>query len=354
MLRWLLLILLTAAAAAALDKVGVPSATLFAALVVGIGLAMLSVAPQLVPRKLSLVAQGILGVHIGTMVSSESLAALDADWPIVLGVAIATLVLSLLAGLLLGIHRDISLVTGALALVAGGAAGLIAVARDLGGDDRVVAVVQFLRIGLVTASMPLVVTFIYHAERQPSRIEPAVIEVMPWYISMPLLAVIVAIGAATGKVLRVPGGLLLGPMAVTMALELTGHSFGLWVPLVLVEVSYAVLGWQAGLNFTPESLHAVGRALPTAIVLIATLTVVTAGLGVLLAEVTGMTALEGYLATSPGGIYAVLATAVETGSDTAFIIAAQVLRVLLMLFGAPLFVRAIRWFGQRFGRNASD
>lgn len=61
----------------------------------------------------------------------------------------------------------------------------------------------------------------------------------------------------------------------------------------------------------------------------------------MLANVTGMTQLEGYLATSPGGVYAVLATAVETGSNVTFIIAAQVLRVLLMLFAAPLMARVM-------------
>ena len=58
-----------------------------------------------------------------------------------------------------------------------------------------------------------------------------------------------------------------------------------------------------------------------------------------MAHVAGKTPLEGYLATSPGGIYAVLAIAVETGSNVTFIIAAQVLRVLLMLFAAPLLAR---------------
>ncbi|PXX05790.1 putative ammonia monooxygenase [Mycolicibacterium moriokaense] len=59
--------------------------------------------------------------------------------------------------------------------------------------------------------------------------------------------------------------------------------------------------------------------------------VATASLGMLLAHFAGLTPLEGYLATSPGGVYAVLATAVETGSNVTFIIAAQVVRILLML-----------------------
>ena len=76
------------------------------------------------------------------------------------------------------------------------------------------------------------------------------------------------------------------------------------------------------------------------------------GLGVVLAHFAGLTPLEGYLATSPGGVYAVLATAVETGSNVTFIIATQVVRILLMLFAAPLLARAVVRVGRRFDRQS--
>jgi hypothetical protein len=43
----------------------------------------------------------------------------------------------------------------------------------------------------------------------------------------------------------------------------------------------------------------------------------------------------------------VLATAVETGSNVTFIIAAQVVRVLLMLFAAPLMARGLVALNER-------
>ena len=74
---------------------------------------------------------------------------------------------------------------------------------------------------------------------------------------------------------------------------------------------------------------------------------------VLAVLVAGLTPLEGYLATSPGGVYAVLATAVETGSNVTFIIAAQVVRILLMLFAAPLMARGVGWARRKFTRDQS-
>src|SRR6476619_1479970 len=351
MWKWALLVVITVAVTVPLTYLGVPSAALFAALIVGIALALLSLAPTGMPRKAGIAAQGVLGVYIGTMVHRDALTALGSDWPIVLGVAIATLVLSIFAGALLGLHRDVSPLTGALALVAGGASGLVAIARELGGDDRVVAVVQYLRVALITASMPVVVTLVYHAEKTSSAPVTMQSGSAPWYLSVAMLVVIVLVGATGGRLIRLPGAGLLGPMALTVVLQVTGFSFGLWVPIALLQLGYAVIRWQAGIAFTREPVRAIGRALPAALGLIVFLNVACAGLGVLLAHVAGLTPLEGYLSTSPGGIYAVLATAVETGSNVTFIIAAPVVRVLLMLFAAPLMARSVVWISERVGRQ---
>ncbi|AKS35516.1 AbrB family transcriptional regulator [Mycolicibacterium goodii] len=340
-LRWLLLLVVTVAVTVPLDLVNVPSAALFAALVVGVALAIAGLAPARVPRQAGAVAQGVLGVYIGTMVHQDAVDALRPDWAIVLGVAVATLVISIIAGALLGLHRDVSPLTGSLALVAGGASGLVAIARELGGDDRVVSVVQYLRVALVTATIPLVVTVVFHADRSHPSSGALQTDPAPWYLSLAMLVGLVTVGAVGGRLLRMPGAGLLGPLALTVVLQLTGLSFGLTVPTVLVQAGYMVIGWQAGVAFTRESLRAIGRILPLALLLIVVLGVATALLGVVLAEVTGVTQLEGYLATSPGGVYAVLATAVETGSNVTFVIAAQVLRVLLMLFTAPLLARTM-------------
>ena len=132
MARWALLLAVTVAVTIPLTMVGVPSAALFAALVVGIALALPSLAPKRVARPVGIAAQGVLGVYIGTMVHRDAVSALGPDWPIVVVIAGATLLLSILAGALLGLHRDVSPLTGSLALVAGGASGLVAIARELG------------------------------------------------------------------------------------------------------------------------------------------------------------------------------------------------------------------------------
>ncbi len=303
-------------------------------------------APKAVPA-VGLAAQGVLGVYIGLMVHSVSLTALGSHWPIVVAVAFGTLVISVAGGALLGLHRGVTPVTGALALVAGGSSGIVAIADELGADEHIVAAVQYLRVALVTAAMPVVVAVFYHGTKS-DRSPIAETAYVPWYISVALIAVIVAAGVVAGRCVRLPGSGLLGPLAITIVLELTGLASGLAAPMALVQAGIMLVVWQSVLGFTRESLRAIQRILPGAIALIIVLNVAAAGLGVLLAHVSGLSLLDGYLATSPGGTYAVLGTAVGTGSNVAFVMAAQVIRTAMMLFAAPLVARGfLRFMSQR-------
>jgi uncharacterized membrane protein AbrB (regulator of aidB expression) len=94
------------------------------------------------------------------------LASLQDDWVPVLGVSIATLVLSVVAGFVLRLHPGVSAATGAFAMVAGGASGIVAIARELGADDRIVAVVRYLRVLVIILGMPLVAQFIFQVSQR--------------------------------------------------------------------------------------------------------------------------------------------------------------------------------------------
>ena len=329
-----------------------PIGLLIVALGCGVlGWALTRYAPKAWPQT-GLAAQGVLGVYTGLMVHGISFRALGSHWPIVLAVAVGTLAISVAGGALLGLHRDVSPLTGGLALVAGGSSGIVAIARELGGDDRVVAAVQYLRVALITAAMPVVVAVFYHnTKAHGSQISET--PSLPLYISLPMIAAIVVVGAAAGRSLRLPGAGLLGPMAITIALELTGLASDLTVPMVLVQSGIMLIVWQSVLGFTRESLRAIRRILPGALVLILVLNVAAAGLGVVLAHVAGLSMLDGYLATSPGGVYAVLGTAVGSGSNVTFVMASQVIRIVLMLFAAPFVARAFIRFTPQSGATVS-
>ena len=290
-------------------------------------------------------AQSVIGVVIGLLADPSTLSGVARDWLPVLLVGLATLLVSMGAGLLLGLRDGVSPVTGMLALTAGGASGLVAVTREIGGDDRVVAVVQYLRVGVVTATMPVVAAVAFDTTASfgltTGGAAPQHAQAAPWYVGLAFVAVCCAVGIPLARLARIPAGALLGPMVVALGLSLAGLTFGAVPPVVLVELAYAVIGWQAGVRFTRESLRAVVGVLVPATALIVAVIALCAGLGVLLSHLTGATLLEGYLATTPGGVYAVLATAISADTDVTFVVAVQVLRVLVMLLVAPLLARLV-------------
>ena len=112
-------------------------------------------------------AQAVIGVTMGALIDLGTLRAVAAHWLPVLLVTVGTLALSLLAGLVLRLRPGISPVTGAFSMIAGGASGIVVMARELGADERLVAVLQYLRVLLIVVLMPLAATAVYGASPAP-------------------------------------------------------------------------------------------------------------------------------------------------------------------------------------------
>ncbi|MGY1705918.1 AbrB family transcriptional regulator [Geodermatophilus sp. SYSU D00697] len=328
----------------AFDTLDLPSSSLFGGLLAGLVRGLAGRRRLAVPRPGMLAAQGLIGVSIGALVDPETLAAIGEDWLPVLLVVVGTLVLTLLAGSLMRLQPGISPVTGAFAMIAGGASGITAMSRELGADERMVAVLQYLRVLLIVVLMPLVATGLFGAS--PGSGGTTAGEAGPgWPAGLLFAAVCVLVGLPAARLLRIPVPSLLGPMLVAAALDLSGLSRGARVPEPLELGAFLVIGLMVGLNFTRESLRTVGRALPLALTVILGLVVACAGLGAVLTVTTDASALDAYLATTPGGLYAVLATAQDAGADATFVLAVQVLRLFVMLLSAPLLARWLRRAG---------
>jgi len=322
-----------------LDWLAVPTAPLFGGLVAGLGRALLGRTRLLLPRSAGMGAQGVIGVSTGALVQTETLRAVAQHWLPVLLVTVATLLVSLVAGQLMRLQPGISPVTGTFGMIAGGASGITAMARDLGADEQVVSVLQFLRVLLIVVAMPLVATAFYGASAGGA---PPADDGPGWPAGLLFTVVCLGVGVVLGRLARLPVAALLGPLVVAAAVDLAGISGGATVPPLVEAAAFAAIGIQVGLGFTRASLRLVGRALPLALVLIVGAVAACAGLGVVLSATAGVTPLEGYLATTPGGIYAVLATATDSGADATFVLAVQVLRLFVMLFSAPLLARLLR------------
>jgi membrane AbrB-like protein len=336
---WAALAAAMGAAGWALGAVGLPSSYLFAGLLLGLAVAIAWPDRLGVPDGAFIAGQAVTGVTLGAYLQSSALSAVGRSWLPVLLASAATLVASLGAGVALPRATATDTRTAALGMVAGGASGIVGMADDLGGDDRLVAFMQYARVLIVVLLTPLLVpvAFSGHHTGGAGSVSggPPFGHPVDWVATIALAVA----GAALGRRARLPGAALLGPMILAGAVTLASIGRGFVVPPVLREVALAAIGLRIGLRFTVGTVRVVGRLLVPVTLSVLGLLVACFGIAVALALVTPASLLDAYLATTPGGLYAVLAVAFGAGANTTFIIAVQGLRVLVMVLLAPVMVR---------------
>jgi uncharacterized protein len=336
--RWLLLAALVAAVSTVFVFIALPTPLLFGGLIGALIYALTRPsAPLGLPGSWFKAGQAVVGAIVGSAVDWGTLAGLGARWLIVLGISCFALLVSVLVGSLLT-RRGASPATAAFSSIAGGAIGLTAMADDLGADSRVIAALQYLRLLIVLLTMPVVVTSVFGASDQGG----LSIIASDWHVDLPFVVLALGGGVVLGKLLRLPSPALLGPLLVAAPLTLVPYFSGAQVPAVIAGLGYLAIGVQVGLKFTVGSLKSIGRMVPTALLTIVVTLLGCAGLGWVLTITTDATPLDAYLATTPGGIYAVMGTAASTGSDVTFVAAAQILRMLIVLALAPFIAAYFR------------
>jgi uncharacterized protein len=320
-------------------RAGLPSSYLFVAMLVGLGFALLAPGRFELPRGGFQVGQAITGVAIGTFLQSSTLTGLGSRWISVALVSVATLAVTIAAGLLLARIATLDRPTASLGMVAGGASGIVAMADELGGDDRLVAFMQYLRVLVVSLLTPLLVPLAFpgaHAAGNAAGGGPLLGTPSDWALTIAASLV----GAAVAIRLRIPAPVLLGPLLLTAALTLTG-AIDTTVPPLLREIGFALIGLYIGLGFERDTLREIRRLVLPVLASIAALLSACFVLGWLLTLTADVSLLDGYLATTPGGLYAVLPIAFGSGADTTFVLAVQGLRLFAMILAAPVVVRRL-------------
>jgi uncharacterized protein len=265
---------------------------------------------------------------------------------VVLAAVAATLALSVAAGLGLARLTGMGRMTAGLGMLPGAAPALIAVGDETGADSRLVAIMQLGRIALVLASVPVLAILLAPAgggRAASGAVAPASEAGSGALAGLPPVAAAAAIAAAgvlLARRARAPAGTLVGPLLLAAVLAGSGL-FPLHVPSVLADLAFAVVGLGVGLRFDRSSLRNAGRlALPITGAILA-LALASAALGAVLFAALRTDPLTAYLATTPGGISAVLAAAFDSGADVTIVVAVQTLRLVLLAVLAPFVARLL-------------
>ena len=276
----------------------------------------------------------VLGVSIGSSFSPPALEHI-ADWPWSLA-AVAALVpvTTWLAARYYAHAAGFDGVTALFSATPGGLSSMILIGGGAGGDERLIAVSQGLRVFIIVLLVPLAVDSVTPLSQARAHLDAAAAaspDLAQW------LFLVLGVGAGVGiaHLIRLPTPQLTGAMIASAALHLTGASTVV-LPALCLQVGLWIVGSAVGTQFAGfelRTLFAVARhAVIVALLMIALAVVVALGLGAIL----HLDYLAMMLAFVPGGITEMCLIAVVLDVDPAFVAVHHLLRLLLILLLAPM------------------
>lgn len=331
LVRWLILFGLSFVIAGGLFLVHIPGALLLGPMVAAI-LVATNGARLAVHRYPYIFAHSLIGCIIARSIDLGTLQTVAEDWPIFLSVVLAVIAASSLLGYFMARAEILPGTTAIWGTSAGAASAMVLMAEAHGGDPRLVAFMQYLRVAFVATGASLMAAFVFD-------IEGGAAKTVVWFpetdwIDLGLTLAAALAAASVGARLRIPAGTMLLPLVATTVLHVMGY-ITLQLPEWLLALGYGLIGWRIGLSFTRRILQHAASALPQIVGSILVLMGFSGGLAFLLWSLHGIDPLTAYLATSPGGLDSIAIIAATTPVDMSFIMALQTMRLILIILIGP-------------------
>ncbi|HKW39357.1 MAG TPA: AbrB family transcriptional regulator [Burkholderiales bacterium] len=275
-----------------------------------------------------------LGLYFTPAVAGE----VAAHWYLLLAAALLAVLLAYASGGFLMRSAGLDATTALFASVPGGAAEMTILGERFGARSDRVVLAQALRVLIVVVIVPFAFTAL--GLRGGDVYRPAQLSVDGLAL-LALLGMAAAVGGFLAK-LRMPNAWMLGPLAVTVALTLSGVSLSA-IPTWMSNAAQLLIGCALGSSFERDSL----RTSPRFIALV--------GLSVALAMMASALAAWGLavlgsvppatmvLATAPGGMAEMCVTAKVLQLGVPLVTAAHVTRVLILVTTTAPTFRLARW-----------
>jgi len=317
--------------------VGVP-AGLVSGSVLAVAIAALAGRPTRVPLWLARICFVLIGTLLGAVVTPETLGGI-ATWPasVALLAVSALCTMAITTGYLRFVHGwdPLSALLGASP---GAMAQVVGLAAELGADMRGVAIVQTMRVLVITIGLPAGLALFGFAAGGVVAVPGPAAGSSP--VEIALIAAVSSLMAFVMMRLRFPGGLLFGAMAGSAILHGSGYVHAVlpwWVGSSAVVMLGAVVGARFA-NATPRMLldhlgaalgsTAVGITVATLFVLI-----VTRFLPFHTADVV--------IAFAPGAQDTMMVLALALHLDPVYVGAHQLARWLVVTFAVALSARRL-------------
>jgi membrane AbrB-like protein len=227
----------------------------------------------------------------------------------------------------------------------GGIAEMVVMGAERGADERAIGLIHAARIFLVVFILPFLIRF----DRAPAIPSPAALTTLPavsgtatqWTLLAWAVGCALA-GLVLGRALRLPAWHLTGPLAVSAIVHVTGLA-DFRIPAWVLSAAQVGLGATIGCRFVGLTLATLLRMLALAAGSTAILLAMTFAWAATIGAATGLDPVLLTLAYSPGGLAEMSMVALSLALEPGFVIVHHLTRVVLVLIGAPLGFRLIKF-----------
>ena len=337
--KWALLLALSTAFVVFLELFALPASLLIGPMVAAILLALTVGKGKLrVPFWPLQFGQVLVGLLMARTITPDILGTMAKDAPLFLLFIFSVIAIAAGLGWLLTRWQVLPGTTAVWGSSPGGASAMVIMSEAYGADARLVAFMQYLRVVFVAVGASVVSRLWVAADGA----EPPPLILFPvvdWlaFAATTAFASLCAYGIHR---LRIQGGNIIVPLFLGALLQ----GFGLLkieLPMWLLAIAYALVGWSIGLRFTRSILKHAARALPRVSASILLLMALCGLMAIALHKFAGIDPLTAYLATSPGGADSVAIIAASSDVDVPFVMAMQTGRFLVILMIGPTLARFI-------------
>lgn len=313
-----------------------PAAWLAGALVAVSALALSGV-PVYLPDLLRKITFVVLGISLGAAVTPETVAGIR-TWPITLGLLALSLPVTM-GAIMLYLHyvSKWNYRETLYASAPGALSAVLAMASDAKADVRMVAFVQTVRVFLLIAALPGLL-LAAGLSASVSAIPPTAGVHIATLQDTAIMTVTGILSALLAERLRVPAGLLIGPMVVNGFLHGAGYVQGN-IPSFLLLSSFVVLGAFTGTRFAGTTVAMIRRLLIDSIGAFVVAMAVCGVFALLAAWLSGENVAKTIVAFAPGGLEAMTILAFMIGLDPAFVGAHHLARFILIALCLPFIGR---------------
>ena len=277
----------------------------------------------------------ILGVAVGATFTPIVLASMLGMWPTLLLIPVMIAVIGLIGVPYFQRLWGFDFATSYYAAMPGGLQDMLIFGEEAGGDPRALSLIHATRVLVIVVAVPFLLQGFFGADlSNPPGAPAATVPVG----QLAIMVVCALAGWQIAKRVGLFGASILGPLILSAIAALAGI-LQYRPPVEAVYAAQFFIGITVGVKYAGITGHEIRRDLTAALGFCAILIVLTVIFveGVTLTELAPP--IEAWLAFAPGGQAEMTILALIIGADMAFVIAHHVLRIVVVILGAPLFAR---------------